>query len=85
MLEFKQKTYCEYAAYNIYDSEIDDNIGELYRIDQGSWFLELNERCNGINLQDVEDIYVKMKQLNDCTPQEIYFKHQKELLDGNYL
>lgn len=80
MLEFKQKSHCEYI---VYDLTISRSIGEIYKTLLDGWFLELNERCNGIHLQDVEDIYVKMKQLNDCTTQEIYFKHQKELLDGN--
>ena len=46
MLHFKQKSYCKHAEYDIYDSEIDDNIGELYRTVQGSWYLELNGSCN---------------------------------------
>ena len=67
MLHFKQKPYCKHAEYDIYDSEIDDNIGELYRTVQGSWYLELNGSCNWLTIKDIEDIYIKMKQLEACT------------------
>lgn len=67
MLHFKQKSQCKHAEYDIYDSEIDDNIGELYRTVQRSWYLELNGSCNWITIKDVEDIYIKMKQLEACT------------------
>ena len=78
MLVFKQKTPYQ---YNIYDTEIDTCIGEIYRTYLNIWYLELNERCCGLHLLDIRLIHEKMEQLHQSVDQESYFKHQKELLE----
>lgn len=80
MLDIKKKTIYKYT---IYDCDINRDIGEIYYTTAGGWYLELNERCCGINYNDVKDIFITMTALDIREKQDQYFKHQKELLDGN--
>ena len=81
MLEFTKREYAN--EYSVWCTEADDLVGELWYDKEKGWHFASFEDDTGYHINDLQDIINKVNELNDLVKDSEYFKHQKELLDGN--
>lgn len=81
MLEFTKRE-CE-NEYSVWCTEEDDLVGELWYDEEKGWHLSSFEYGTGYHINDLQDVINKVNELNSLDKGREYFKHQKELLDGN--
>ena len=81
MLKFTKREYAN--EYSVWCTEEDDLVGELWYDEEKGWHLSSFEYGTGYHINDLQDIINKVNELNNLVKGREYFKHQKELLDGN--
>lgn len=81
MLEFTKREYEN--EYSVWCTEEDDLVGELWYDKEKGWHFSSFECGTGYHINDLQDVINKVNELNDLVKDSEYFKHQKELLDGN--
>ena len=81
MLEFTKREYAN--EYSVWCTEEDDFVGELWYGGEKGWHFSSFDDDAGYHINDLQDIVNKVNELNSLDKGREYFKHQKELLDGN--
>lgn len=81
MLEFTKREYAN--EYSVWCTEEDDLVGELWYDEEKGWHFSSFVDDTSYHIDDLHDIINKVNELNSLDKGREYFKHQKELLDGN--
>ena len=81
MLEFTKREYAN--EYSVWCTEADDLVGELWYDEEKGWHFSIYTYEVGYHINDLQEIVNKVRELNSLDKGREYFKHQKELLDGN--
>ena len=81
MLEFTKRECVN--EYSVWCTEEDDLVGELWYDEEKGWHFSSYTYEVGYHINDLQEIVNKVRELNSLDKGREYFKHQKELLDGN--
>lgn len=81
MLEFTKRECVN--EYSVRFTDDDDPVGELWYNEEKGWHFSSFESDMGYHIDSLQEIIDKVRELNYFVKYCEYFKHQKELLDGN--